>query len=126
MDSNYWSRQGRIHVLGAPYSFRPESDMRPRSTPRVLPAQTDLGFAPLSTTSRFARTKADRCSFATRDRGRRFSSETGGQGPARSPQVTLVAVSIEPPDGYWFSVAFHRHLAQRSCWRSGGAQRCHH
>src|SRR5215469_12992253 len=25
--------------------------MRPRSTPQVLPAQTDLGFAPLSTTS---------------------------------------------------------------------------
>jgi hypothetical protein len=32
--------------------------MRPRSTPRVLPDQTDLGFAPLSTTLVFARTKA--------------------------------------------------------------------
>jgi len=34
--------------------------MRPRSTPRVLPVQTDLGFALLSTTSRFTRAKADR------------------------------------------------------------------
>ena len=30
---------------------QPESNMRPRSTPRVLPAQTDPGFAPLSPTS---------------------------------------------------------------------------
>ena len=47
-------------------SVQPESNMRPGSTPRVLPAHTDLGFAPLSTTSRFARTKADRWSFVTR------------------------------------------------------------
>ena len=45
---------------------------------------------------------------------------------ARSPKETLVAVSIEPPDGYWFGVAFHCHLAQRSCRSGGGAQRCHH
>ena len=52
------------------------------------------------------------------------------QRPAVSGQLglrrTLVAVSIEPPDGYWFSVAFHCHLAQLSCCSGGGAQRCHH
>ena len=44
----------------------PESDMRPRSTPRALPAETELGFVPLSTTFRFARTKTDRRSFVTK------------------------------------------------------------
>ena len=34
--------------------------------------------------------------------------------------------SIEPPDGYWFSVSFHCHLAQRPCCSGGGAQRFHH
>jgi len=44
--------------------------MRPRSTPRVLPAQTDLGFAPLSTTSRSARTKGRPPEGPDRDPGR--------------------------------------------------------
>jgi hypothetical protein len=39
---------------------------------------------------------------------------------------TRKTMSIEPPDGYWFGVAFHCHLAQRSCCSGGGAQRCHH
>jgi hypothetical protein len=48
------------------WSRTPESDKRPRSTPRVLPAQTDLGFAHYRPLLVFARTKADRRSFVTR------------------------------------------------------------
>ena len=54
------------------------------------------------------------------------SSYKGKQSPARPPQVTFLPTSIEPPDGYWFGVAFHCHLAQRSCCSGGGAERCHH
>ena len=63
-------------------SVQPESNMRPGSTPRVLPAHTDLGFAPLSTTSRFARTKADRWSFVTRPERGGYSVESQPRGTA--------------------------------------------
>jgi hypothetical protein len=54
------------------------------------------------------------------------SSYTGEQSPARPPQVTFLPTSIEPPDGDWFGVTSHRHLAQRPCCSGGGAESCHH
>ena len=55
-----------------------------------------------------------------------FGHPKPGQRPARSPQVTSLPASIEPPDGYWFGVAFHRHRAQRSCPPGRSAECCHH
>ena len=50
-----------------------------------------------------------------------FRIDSASQWPS---QVMLA--SIEPPDGYWFGVAFHCHLAQRYRCSGGVTQRCHH
>ena len=52
MDSNYWSRQGRIHVLGASYSFRPRVSTSSEPLVKVLapsvPAAFPLRDAPVA------------------------------------------------------------------------------
>jgi hypothetical protein len=111
-------RQGTFNSVSSSVAANPR-DCRPRL------ASPSAGRSPRQAPGHGFRQFTLLCRGAEVEAGFR-SSYTGKQSPARPPQVTFLPASIEPPDGYWFGVAFHRHRAQRSCPDGRSAERCHH